>query len=1291
MKRFSCAGAIVFAIASGAVAGEAEWSAHTKAAMAAYARGDQLDAARSFAAALNEAQGFAESDRRLASTISNLALLYANQGRHADAEALYARAVTLDEKALGPGHPDLAVTLNNIAGLYRAQGRYAEAEPLYRRSLAIMEKALGPNHTQTGTTLNNLAELYRAQGRNAEAEPLYRRAYAIREKAHGPNHPDVATTLGQLAELYRAEGLYAQAEPLSRRALQIEEQVFGPGHPDVATALARQGDLDRAMGKPADAEALYRRALAIRERALGADHLEVGRTLASLADLYFLQGRLAEAETSYARALRITEQALGQDHPEAGAILYRQAVVYNAQGKREPALASLRRASAVLSVRVAQGELRPWVGVFEDHVRLLVAMGDNAPAALAESFAVAQTARASTTVAQGAWLTARYAGGRDRLARYARARHDAIVRLRQLDTQLMQAVARPPRDRDPLVENRLRAEAAQARKDFLRLDAQPEGDPARQADLASPKPLDLRDAQRHLAPDEALAVLMVLRERSLLWVVRRDAAGLYPLALRQGDLAEMVKRLGSQLDARGASRPSDPSFDVALAHELYRRVFSPGDALLAGVKHLILVPDGALGSLPPGVLVSAPPAKPPAPLDYTQVEWLVKRHAVTVLPSVALLRSRDRAARPSAAREAFRGFGELPALAGALKVNPDTLMQGAMAAEASIKESNLTRFRALAFAAQGALVRRAADAAEPALVMTAPAAPRARDDGILTASEIAQLRLDADWVLLAGDVPSDEAAAEGRATLARSFIHAGARSVLVAYGGANAQSTAEITGRLAAESAAGATQAEALRRSMLAFMTAAGDPQRAHPRYWAGLTVVGEGNARWSEGPLPPPVAETARPTAEQRPESASAADAPPPAAAGNRDNPFAKALAAVTGMLSQIGKSGEAAPQAQPEPQAQLQPPAQPQPKPQAQAQPQPQPQPEPQAKPVPPKPASTPEVKPTIAAAPPPPQVQPQPQAEPINPKPASVPEVKPAIAAAPPPPPPAAEPPVVRAEPLPREPAPAAAEAPVPESAGVNPITAAIEGVGAMLTRIFGSRAEVESPSPAESAPAADSSAPVQNWSTAPEADASPSPAAEESDNPVARIIRDVGAALARLVAPPGGAEAPAESTAPPSESAQQVALAQPAPSAASAPDAAAEKPTESSPPATGADSGNPITAIVDEIGALLTRLQLALNLQKLFESQPMPESDAPREYLPQQGGAVLDGSPVLTMDGRPVLGTDGNPVLTAKVSPVPEAAADADSGADDNPVAAAFRTVGDFLRRLLGGESGTTPAQ
>ena len=64
--------------------------------------------------------------------LNNLAALYDDQGRYAEAEPLYKRALAIDEKALGPDHPDVALSLNNLAALYDNQGRYADALPLVR-------------------------------------------------------------------------------------------------------------------------------------------------------------------------------------------------------------------------------------------------------------------------------------------------------------------------------------------------------------------------------------------------------------------------------------------------------------------------------------------------------------------------------------------------------------------------------------------------------------------------------------------------------------------------------------------------------------------------------------------------------------------------------------------------------------------------------------------------------------------------------------------------------------------------------------------------------------------------------------------------------------------------------------------------------------------------------------------------------------------------------------------------------------------------------------------------------
>jgi CHAT domain-containing protein len=69
-------------------------------------------------------------------------VLYQDQGAYAKAEPLFARALAINEKALGPRHPEVAQSLHNLAGLHRAQGAYAKAEPLVARAAEIREQQL---------------------------------------------------------------------------------------------------------------------------------------------------------------------------------------------------------------------------------------------------------------------------------------------------------------------------------------------------------------------------------------------------------------------------------------------------------------------------------------------------------------------------------------------------------------------------------------------------------------------------------------------------------------------------------------------------------------------------------------------------------------------------------------------------------------------------------------------------------------------------------------------------------------------------------------------------------------------------------------------------------------------------------------------------------------------------------------------------------------------------------------------------------------------------------------------
>jgi len=107
--------------------------------------------------------------------------------------------------------------------LYQIQGKYVEAELLYQRALAINEKALGPSHPDTATTLNNLVGLYQNQGNYNEAEPLHQRALTVQEKTLGHYHSDVVQSFSKLAGLYQAQGNISQAIAHHHKETEVEE------------------------------------------------------------------------------------------------------------------------------------------------------------------------------------------------------------------------------------------------------------------------------------------------------------------------------------------------------------------------------------------------------------------------------------------------------------------------------------------------------------------------------------------------------------------------------------------------------------------------------------------------------------------------------------------------------------------------------------------------------------------------------------------------------------------------------------------------------------------------------------------------------------------------------------------------------------------------------------------------------------------------------------------------------------------------------------------------------------
>ena len=840
-----------------------------------------------------------------AQSLNNLALLYDSQGRFAAAETMYKDSLAAWEKVVGLDHPDIAVLINNLAALYSFQGRFEEAESYYSRSLDIREKAYGLDHPDVATALHNLAGFYEDQARYAEAESLYERALAIMESALGPGHARVANSLNNLAALYQSTDRQDAAEPLLERALSVRESVLGPDHTDVAESLNNLALLYDGRRQYDAAEPLYNRAITIVARALGPEHPYLATILNNLASLLDNRDQHDEAERLYKRALEIRRNALGGEHRDVAVSLNNLAAMHSEQGRYEEALHGIREAVAILAKRANRSSgQRSADGVAESkanrfaflrHVRLAELIIGEIPerraSLTAEAFEFGQRARASRTAQAVANMAARFAAGGDALAEEVRERQRLADRLGALESALVNAASRPSSTRDQQAESDLRRELSDTDGQLSTLDRRLAKNFPKYAEIANPKPVPLTETQALLGPDEAILSWLAANNELFLFGLRSDRAELFRLEISRRELDAAVTDLRATLDPSGIRirRLTDiPPFETTAAFDLYQRIFAPAAKLLADARHVFVVPDGALQSLPLGVLVTEKPTAPVEDISgYRDVPWLARRYALTVLPSISSLRALREFAANARALIPFRGIGNpsfkgksggtrgvdgaslyrgntanidairrlspLPDTEDELKAMAESLGGGELllaseASEANVRNADFSNVRVIAFATHGLVAGDIGGVYEPALALTPPDVATDEDDGLLTASEIARhLTLDADWVVLSAcnTAAGDRPGAEGLSGLAKAFFYAGSRALLVSHWPVASDAATRLTTRAFAIAADDPRlgRSEAFRRSMLDLMASPQATHYAHPMFWAPFVVVGEGGA----------------------------------------------------------------------------------------------------------------------------------------------------------------------------------------------------------------------------------------------------------------------------------------------------------------------------------------------------------------------------------------------------------------------------------------------------------------
>ena len=786
--------------------------------------------------------------------------------------------------------------LVEVARLDSAAHDYGEAESAYRRVLDIQTRMFGSNNITVGQTLMELALQVSNQGRFDEAQGLFRRAEPIINAAS-----DVAVK-ARFAS-YRAldaanQRHFADALKFARAATQMRRGELDQSRGGSEGAIVgSRGELAHSLR----IEALMALRLGDLATAL-ADATEVLRIIADepslplwwrpeavsmMAEIDTRRDRVVPAERQFREAVAMQQKLFGDTAPTAtsemrlGTFYVDQQVYSAAIDSYRPALDILQK-DDVARASVSADQIVPFLTA----AAAIAGRDPQQRAALeADAFRASQLIGSDVAGRTIARAAARLAADDPALADLLRKAQDAQRLRDSLRIQLAAETAKPDERRDGAHERVLLGQMQEASDQADALARDIKSKFKDYANFAQPGPVDLAELQRRLHQGEAFLSFVVGTRASFALLATQQGLTMARLALTearlQGDVGELRRAMQARLG-------TVPEFDVQASYELYRKLLGPIEAKLQGIDHLIVAPAGALASLPLALLVTSAPSDQ-ARRSYGEVQWLVRRMAVSEVPSPRAflslrVASEHRTPAPSPllaiGDPAFGGgtseadqlgtlagrcrengpvsadllralprlketAGEVRTVARLLGAGDDALLLGSDATEAKLRARPLDRYRVLYFATHGLLPGELHCQAEPGLVLSPPLqqASATEQDGLLEASEIAGLKLDADLVVLSA---CNTAASGGRfggealEGLAGAFFNAGARAVLASHWEVPSVSTVKLMTSFFAGMGrdGGRGLAQALRQAQLQLIA---DPATAHPYNWAAFTMLGDG------------------------------------------------------------------------------------------------------------------------------------------------------------------------------------------------------------------------------------------------------------------------------------------------------------------------------------------------------------------------------------------------------------------------------------------------------------------
>lgn len=789
--------------------------------------------------------------RGITATLSSIGSIYYTIERYDRALSYYGESLKIDRQLNIPYN--IATNLNNIGVVYESLGQYDKALLYHEESLKVLMQIR--NQRSIAISLNNICRVYDNLGQYDKALSYCEESLKIKRELNNPR--DISASLLNIGVVYLSERKYKEAE---EKFLEADKEIYkvgikstgNPGLVEVYIATGRSKDAlsllrDRDMIPRWNSDDTYRIQF----------HIQHGLVLKDV-------GRFKEASYEFFKAVSLSEDMRQKVKVEKSGFL--------GAGTAGGRIRAYKGLVAVLSERAIKGEK-----IDEN----FIAYGKD----LASSaFYFAEATKARTLLESMAKSARKY--NKTELPIELRKKEENILhQLSAIENIWEDTYKKGEAGFKELVKRK-----EELKKELDSFIALLRKEYPLYASLNYPRPAPAEDLP--LKDNEVLIEYAIGDDACYVFVVRKGGVkNLLKIPISREVLEEKVKAL---MEPMNTGRHSE--FSVSMAKGLYDILLADLFKDIKETEKVIIIPDGILGLLPFEVLVVKKGEGYKDSL-YVGDKWTISySQSATALALTRILKP-SKANKPLFAignpvyskddpryiaykqgkpkqtllvqnmdQYAYRGvtivpkmdktdkdgreweevvFTPLPETEDEVKAisklfdtkpeAPDVLLN-VMANETNLRKVLLEDYRYLHFATHADLPGKVQGMKEPFIIL-GQVENKDKDDGFLTLSEVLDLGLDADMIVLSACVTGRGKMMEGEGVVsfARAFQHAGARSVVVSLWEVASKETVEYMEIFYSHIKEGKSRAEALTLARNTIKS-----RYPNPFYWSPFILHGE-------------------------------------------------------------------------------------------------------------------------------------------------------------------------------------------------------------------------------------------------------------------------------------------------------------------------------------------------------------------------------------------------------------------------------------------------------------------